>query len=223
MATEPPPLPDIPGLDTVALDERMQGDPALVRAVLGHFAATQRAAADRLPELVQHDLPGALHRSHDLKGMLGNLGADALYTQAAQLCELLRDEPPDVRAALAPALQLQRALPRLCDEIAAALGPEAPPTDGVAAPLPPVEQGAAAGHRAAGHQAQDPSAFTTALTRLAEPLRRSRAREAKQALAALSACAASADQQTLVADLTPLVTGYRLRDALRVLEQNCHG
>jgi hypothetical protein len=155
--------------------------------------------------------------------MLGNLGADALYTQATHLCELLRDEPPDVRAALAPALQLQRALPRLCDEIAEALGREAPPTDGMAAPLPPVEQGAAAERRAAGHQAQDPTAFTTALTRLAEPLRRGRAREAKQALAALSACAASADQQTLVADLTPLVTGYRLRDALRMLEQNCHG
>lgn len=201
------PLPDIAGLDMAALDERLQGDRAMTASVLRHFATTQREAARGLPALVLADAAAALDRAHDLKGMLGNLGAQALFADADRLCDLLRITPCDTAAAQASAGRLERALPRLCDEILAAL-PARPP-----APADPRRA------RATGAGAD----FRHELEQLTGYLRRGRAREAKAAVSRLRGLTVDDADQALLEDLAALVSGYRLREALALLEERRHG
>lgn len=208
MASDPP-LPDIAGLDMAALDERLQGDRAMTASVLRHFANTQREAALGLPALVLQDAAAALRRAHDLKGMLGNLGAEALFGHASALCDLLRLAPCDVPAAQASASKLERALPRLCDDILDT--------------LPATSPGPGPSRRARATDADTSEDFHHGLEQLIGYLRRGRAREAKESVSRLRMVTADGPAHALLEDLAPLVSSYRLRDALELLEQRHHG
>jgi HPt (histidine-containing phosphotransfer) domain-containing protein len=199
--------PDIAGLSISALSARVDGDASLVETILRRFATTQRGAADGLPALLGTDKAAALGRAHDLKGMLGNLGAEALYELAAALCELLRQDGPPPADAIAIAHQIERALPRLCDAVMSALPPAAADPMASGPPREPL-----------------PAQLLAArLDELAEWLRHGRAREAKAAVAELKSRAAGTPLQPLLEDVAALVAGYRLRDALCVLEQRRRG
>jgi HPt (histidine-containing phosphotransfer) domain-containing protein len=181
----------------------------MTASVLRHFATTQREAASGLPALVLADAAVALRRAHDLKGMLGNLGAQALFADADRLCDLLRNTPCDTAAAQASARRLEGALPRICDDIFAAL--PAP------APTPADPRCARARDADAGED------FHQELAHLAGYLRRGRAREAKAAVSRLRGLTADDAGRALLEELAPLVSGYRLREALALLEQHHHG
>ena len=206
MATELPPF-EIAGLNLGALCERVEGDIALVASILSRFVATQRGAADGLPVLVATDKEAALHRAHDLKGMLGNLGAERLFELSAALCDLLREPGPPSAAAIETARQIEQALPRLCDAVTAA--------------LPASDMGSETGAFTAAPLPAD--ALAARLDDLADWLRRGRAREARAAVDALCAQAAGTAEQPLLRDIAKLVASYRLRDALQLLEQQRHG
>jgi HPt (histidine-containing phosphotransfer) domain-containing protein len=198
---------DIAGLSISALSERVDGDASLAASILRRFATTQRGAADGLPALLGTDKAAALGRAHDLKGMLGNLGAEDLCGLAAALCELLRQDGPAPADAVAVAQQIERALPRLCDAVISALPPAA------ADPMDSEPQ----------REPLPPALLAVRLDELAEWLRHGRAREAKAAVAELKSRAAGTPLQPLLEDVAALVAGYRLRDALCVLEQRPHG
>jgi HPt (histidine-containing phosphotransfer) domain-containing protein len=201
MAQLDPTRPTIPGIDDSQLQDRLGDDAGLTRQVLTHFARTQRAAADDLHSMLDHDPRGARARAHDLKGMLGNIAAVQLYSAARELeAALLRD---DRTAALRSIASLRTDLPALCDAIDTAL---AQPQAG-AEESPPL----------------DAAAIAERLEALRHCLRSGRAREARRLVEELQAPGPNADQRALIERIAALVRSYRLRDALATLETGAHG
>jgi HPt (histidine-containing phosphotransfer) domain-containing protein len=76
----------IPGLDTVAGLNRMQGGKAAYLAMLRRFAAGRREVPVRIRAgLAAGDLDGAERLAHTFKDLLGTIGASRLFPWAAQL------------------------------------------------------------------------------------------------------------------------------------------
>ena len=77
-------LPELPGINLAAGLERMRGNWPAYKRILKGFGDKQSDAADVIEEHVrQGELAEAAHLAHTLKGSSGNLGAEALFQQAA--------------------------------------------------------------------------------------------------------------------------------------------
>jgi HPt (histidine-containing phosphotransfer) domain-containing protein len=79
-------LPGIPGIDTVAGVARVGGSIALYRKILETFRQTQADAPARIrAALAAGDQATAQREAHTLKGVSGNIGADAVQAAAARV------------------------------------------------------------------------------------------------------------------------------------------
>jgi CheY-like chemotaxis protein len=101
-ATEPaaqPALPELPGFDTAAALARLGGNEPLYRKLLTDLARGHRDDCDKIREAIAAgDLEAARRIAHTLKGVAGNLSAQALQQAAAEAESMLRaiaDGTPD--------------------------------------------------------------------------------------------------------------------------------
>jgi HPt (histidine-containing phosphotransfer) domain-containing protein len=191
----------IEGLDIDALLARIDGDREFMCGILRRFAESQRHAADDLADLIGSDIEAARRRAHDMQGVFGNIGATALFLRAKDLSRMLKSG--DIEGATRCASTLRDAIPRLCRRIEDAL-PASIPT-----PASPDRAG--------------PVNVDARLDVLAGHLRSGRAREAQRIVAELKGLALSAAQYGLLGQIMPLVSAYRLRDALALLQAARHG
>jgi len=201
MAQLHPKQPTIPGIDQRQLHERLGNDAPLIQQVLARFAETQRGAAADLDALAVTDRAAARARAHELKGMLGNIAATSLFETARALESAL--EQNDTRSAGPLIAALREDLPRLCDAILATVPAPA------AVPMQPAP-------------ALEPAALAERLGQLRGYLRSGRAREARRLTEELRSANLDVEQQALIERVTTLVSGYRLRDALAILEAGDH-
>ena len=73
---------------------RMNGNMALLQRLLHSFSERHKETAATLRELQQAGDPQALYlKAHDLKGEAGNLGLQAIFSTADQLCQRIKKEP----------------------------------------------------------------------------------------------------------------------------------
>jgi HPt (histidine-containing phosphotransfer) domain-containing protein len=84
----------LPGIDTHAGLRRVAGNVPLYRRLLNQLADGQRDAAERVRAALQAgDFEVALRAAHSLRGVAGNLGADALAERAGAVEAALRANP----------------------------------------------------------------------------------------------------------------------------------
>jgi len=108
--TDPEEIPAaIPGLDTAAGLNRMQGRKAEYLAALRQFAHGQREAPGRIrADLAAGDLDGAERLAHTFKGLLAHIGASQLSPWAAQLEGAIRmGRSPETLDALVDGLEIR--------------------------------------------------------------------------------------------------------------------
>ncbi len=119
-------LAAITGLQLDAALQRLGGNVPLLRRLLEHFCESEADIAARIGQALQEgDQDTALRLAHTLKGMAGNIGAEALQHDAGELEALLRQPLAAVR--VAPALQaLQDELQTLVEAIGAGLARSTP-------------------------------------------------------------------------------------------------
>ncbi|MBA5604876.1 response regulator [Duganella sp. FT3S] len=87
---ESQPLPAIAGLKMEAALQRMGGNAALMRKLLGRFVETQIDAMQRIADAMDNnDLATATRAAHTVKGLAGNIGAVALADAAARVEQML--------------------------------------------------------------------------------------------------------------------------------------
>lgn len=216
-------VPRIAGLNSLALLDRLGGDRAQVWEVLARFVRSQRTAAPPggpdaadagaaagLARLLMLDPRAAHARVHALKGVLGTLGAEALFARASALDAVVRaaaeaGAPIGDAAWLAEASAFEAAVARLtaaiADALAAAEPARAPP------PTPTTLATSLATTPASGSFAA-----------LGEALAVGRVFAAREQLDALRAAAPAAARRDLLERLAALVGAYRLREALALLE-----
>jgi PAS domain S-box-containing protein len=94
------PLPHISGLDTDKALRRLGGNLALYQRLLAQFTEHQNAGGLIRSALAQPDLKEAARIAHMIKGVAGNLGAEQLQQQAAELESLLRANNPAIEGPL---------------------------------------------------------------------------------------------------------------------------
>ena len=125
----------IAGLDTQAGIERIGGNQASYRKLLGKFVDNQAGAIDEIINaLTGGDSDAAVRAAHTLKGVSGSIGAAELQRLGADLEKTLQESPQsNVDALLAAA---REELQRVTDAIMAALGSRERPeqTSGEALP-----------------------------------------------------------------------------------------
>ncbi|MCF7984288.1 MAG: hypothetical protein K9L70_07780 [Thiohalocapsa sp.] len=193
-SASPPADIRISGLDIDALLSRIQNDRALMCKILHDFARTHEQVASRLPLLVTSDPRAARTVVHELRGTLGNIGANDLFTQAAELSRALRETRTD--DALNIAIPLAEGIRALCRTLERTL-PAAQPR----APTAPSASSGVDDHWRA----------------LAQHLETGRAREVHRIVDSLRDVALAPAQRRLLEQLTPLVAAYRFREASALL------
>jgi PAS domain S-box-containing protein len=86
----------LPGIDSQAAIARVGGNTALYRTILGKFRDSQADAVLRMRTSRDNgDLNSAERSAHTLKGLAGNIGADALYRAAERAEKSLREGQSD--------------------------------------------------------------------------------------------------------------------------------
>lgn len=94
-------LPDMPGIDTKAGLARVAGNADLYRQILLRFRrANANAVAELRRALDDGDSDGAQRLAHTMKGVAGNIGANAVFEAARDLEAQLRGGSADVEDAL---------------------------------------------------------------------------------------------------------------------------
>lgn len=199
MGDEEAALPTIVGLQLDSALQRLGGNRALLRKLLGRFCETQGDAAARIHQALQAgDQELALRTAHTLKGLAGNLGAQHLSDMADELERLLLH--PDAEDAGRRLVDLQSELQAQVERIAAVLASTTPQ-----APTP-----AAAGE-------VDPAVVGEGLQRLAGLLRDDDG-EAGTCLAGLLEPLASLGLQEQAEQLQRLIGRYAFEEALELLQ-----
>ena len=96
-------ISELPGIDLEAGLNRMRGNWPAYKRILLAFRQKQSDTADVIEQYVKHDiLDEAARLAHTLKGSAGNLGADALFQQAAAVeAACLGDKKDDALTAVA--------------------------------------------------------------------------------------------------------------------------
>ncbi|MBY0432244.1 MAG: response regulator, partial [Rhodospirillales bacterium] len=114
----PPPVPNLPGLDTGTAIERLGGKLAIYTRLLDGFAKEWSEASRQFSELLaKDDWDGLGRAAHTLKGVAGNLGAMAVAAAAASVDDAARrKDQPACRQALD---SLEEAMPQALASMAA--------------------------------------------------------------------------------------------------------
>ncbi|MBV2131412.1 response regulator [Pseudomonas sp. MAP12] len=191
-------LPAIAGLQLEVALQRLDGNRALLRKLLGRFCESQGDVVTRIRQARQAgEAETAVRIAHTLKGLAGNIGAQALALSAAALEAQLRQQCEAEVELLLPGLELE--LQVLVGRIAAALatGTES--------------------ERVAAGGAVDQAAFGHGLRRLTELLRDDDG-EAGACLAGLLEPLASLGLQELAVQLQRLIGRYEFEEALALLQ-----
>jgi len=85
----------LPGIDVVGGLKRVAGDQSLYAKILGKFHASQEGALQGIrAALAADDRSEAVQLAHALKGVAGNIGANALYESIALLESTLKSDAP---------------------------------------------------------------------------------------------------------------------------------
>ena len=135
-----PEPPALPGIDVEDGLDRMQGNWTGYRRILLGFRDRHADAAGRIDAMLQQqDWEGAADLAHALKGSGGNLGAKALYTDAAALERACREQ--DGKAARAGLRAVRASLAEIVEGLARL--EQTPGTD-AAATAPPLDRETAA-------------------------------------------------------------------------------
>ncbi|MCL7463220.1 response regulator [Pseudomonas sp. NW5] len=192
------PLPPITGLSLEAALQRLGGNRGLLRKLIGRFRDTQGEVVTQIrAALAAGEADTAVRLAHTLKGLAGNLGAEALVQQAANVEQCLRQAGnPGLEAAL-------EALQRVLQELLAQID---------RAPL------VASDHPATQDSALDHAALAAALQRLQQLL----AEDDGQARQCLQGCQGALQQRGLQAEaqaLESLIARYDYEQALVVLQR----
>jgi len=191
-------LPAIVGLQLEVALQRLGGNRALLRKLLGRFCESQGDVVTRIRQARQTgEEEAAVRIAHTLKGLAGNIGAQALALSAGALEAQLRQRCEAEVELLLPGLELE--LQVLVGRIAAALATSA------------------VGERVAAGGAVDLPAFGDGLRRLTELLRDDDG-EAGACLAELLDPLASLGLQELAAQLQRLIGRYEFEEALELLQ-----
>ncbi|MCE5231091.1 response regulator [bacterium] len=110
VATHPPPppakpeIPDLPGFDVAGAIQRVAGNAALYRKLLQRFADEQADVPAQIrAALDAGDTTLAQRLAHTLKGVAGNIGADAVQPVAAEIEGAIRRAEP--RGQIEPAIE----------------------------------------------------------------------------------------------------------------------
>jgi signal transduction histidine kinase/DNA-binding response OmpR family regulator/HPt (histidine-containing phosphotransfer) domain-containing protein len=124
-------LPELPGIDVRGALERVAGNTALYKRLLNSFQKSHSDTASEVrAALSSGDRELAQRLAHTVKGVAGNVGADALYEAAGQVEGRIRDAIDD---ALPEALEQLEQVTRQTLETLAAIRPgnePQPETDG---------------------------------------------------------------------------------------------
>jgi PAS domain S-box-containing protein len=118
-------LPDIPGLDTRAGAERLGGNVDSYRRLLDKFVQNQSGSIEAIrAEIESGNSEAAIRHAHTLKGVSGNIGAQALQTAAAELETALKadDSMPPESLLLRVGSELEKIVAAIRNA-----GPEKPP------------------------------------------------------------------------------------------------
>ena len=85
-------ITELPGIDLTAGLNRMRGNWSAYKRILKSFHKKHKSAVDIIEDLIRQDhLAEAALLAHSLKGSGGNLGADALFKQAASMEKACRE------------------------------------------------------------------------------------------------------------------------------------
>ena len=191
-------LPAIAGLQLDAALQRLGGNTSLLRKLLARFCETQADAVARIGQALRAgEQENAVRIAHTLKGLAGNIGAQAVQRSAGELEAQLRQQREAPAEPLLTNLEL---------ELQALLGRIAPLL---------AKPAAAAREAVAG--AIDRAALDDGLQRLAELLRDDDG-EAGACLAGLLEPLASLGLQDLAAQLQRLIGRYEFDKALELLQ-----
>jgi signal transduction histidine kinase/CheY-like chemotaxis protein/CHASE3 domain sensor protein len=130
-------LPDHSGLDTQAGLMRCGGNEDSYRKILAKFRDTQAGSAQSISAAMSAgDLATAKREAHTLKGVAGNIGADALYA-AVEVVELAIKQDVDPTAAVTALDQTLATLIEILPVIPSSTGPTQEGTATIAADLEP--------------------------------------------------------------------------------------
>ncbi|QWR78187.1 response regulator [Candidatus Magnetomonas plexicatena] len=84
-------IPDIHGLNTKGALQRVGGNVKLLRKLLSRFSETQADAVTRIrAALESSDIETATREAHTVKGLAGNIGADALFEISGRVEGMLK-------------------------------------------------------------------------------------------------------------------------------------
>lgn len=131
--TEPPGKAlhiNIPGLNTQLGLKRVLGKQGIYLSILRKFAKGQKDSVSEIERALDSGDRGTAERlAHTLKGVAGNIGAEAVQKKAALLQDSIREDAP--REALKTVLEETR---ELLEPIVNAIETAIPPEDGVSVP-----------------------------------------------------------------------------------------
>lgn len=183
-------IPHIPGIDTEELLERIGDDRELFWEVLGELSASYRDAPAQIADALERDPALGKQLAHTLKGVLGNLGATALFATCRDLDDAIREGRKECYAQ--HLARLSADLPALCDAIE-----RARPAPGPASAGP----------------ALDSQWLRERYGALRVALDGHRARDCKALADEIAATALPAGERTFFDTLQALVRAYRFKDA----------
>jgi CheY-like chemotaxis protein len=102
-------LPDLPGIDTALLLQRMRGKAAICRRILAMFAQQNTGMEEKFRMLLDaSDWESARRLAHTLKGTAGNIAADQLAAAVSRL-----ESACKVREPLLAEIELEHTLAEL--------------------------------------------------------------------------------------------------------------
>jgi CheY-like chemotaxis protein len=97
ISQEPQSLPDLPGIDSEAGIARVGGNVGLYKKILRKFVENSAGAIEEIESAyAAGDGEGAIRTAHTLKGVGGNIGAEALQSAAADLEAALTSGPKEL-------------------------------------------------------------------------------------------------------------------------------
>ena len=127
-------LPELPGIDTRAGLARCGGNEVTYRKILHKFRETQAAAPQHIRAALEaNDRTTAEREAHTLKGVAGNIGADALQA-VARTVEMKIKQGTDTDAELTT---LEETLAALIEDLSVVTVPASPPRAGATSQTTP--------------------------------------------------------------------------------------
>jgi len=112
-----PPL-ELPGFDVDKAMARMGGSARAYRRTLTKVLESEADAMERISQsLIERDRESAVRIAHTLKGVAGNIGANALHAEASKLEAVLLEEQPEAECMTLTGRTLNEAMETISDAL----------------------------------------------------------------------------------------------------------